>query len=132
MKQMSYRETKRAEFIPYVEKIKAFGYRVRISNSEYYDYAYVIDEHNVVGCLHKNYFGGVNLSTFHRPNRKYGTGFLVRGMITLDELTKNLVEGCFCVVPQRFGNISAASIKKVIIDDGSDESKRILETTTEF
>lgn len=132
MKAKSYSEKERSEFIHYLEKIKSFGYRVRISNSKRYNYAYIIDEHNVVGYCEKDYFIGVNLGTYHHPNRKFGTGFNIGKMITLDKLTRDLVLRCFCIVPQGYASIYTTPVKKVIIDDGSIESKRILGNTTEF
>lgn len=132
MNGISYNERERADFMTYLGKIKSFGYRVRMCNSSQYNYAYIIDEHNVVGYCEKNRYVGINLGTKHHPNRNCGTGFNVEDMVTLDKLTKGLVLRCFCIVPQGYSHRYIADVKKVIIDDGSKESERMLENTIEI
>lgn len=129
---MTYNEKRRAYFIPYLEKIKSFGYKVRICNSEYYHYAFIIDKHNVVGYCEIGDFDWFNMSTCHRPTRECGTGFSVARGVSLADLTPSLVERCFCIVPQRFSSTYNALVKKVVIDDGSKESLWILNNSVEF
>lgn len=132
MEAINYKERKRAEFMTYLEKIKSFGYKVRICNTHDYNYAYIINNHNVVGYCELNRFRGVNLCTRHHPCRICGTGFQIEDMITFENLDSSMIERCFCIVPQGFSSIYTAFVKKVIIDDGSKESDMILENSVEI
>ena len=132
MKVTDYMKKERAEFMEYLEKIKSFGYKVRICKSMDYNYAYIIDKHNVVGYCDKNSFYGINLGTQHHPNKKSGTGFSIETYVPLYKLTPAMVQRCFCIVPQGYSRSYYALVKKVVIDDGSKESQRIIENSIEI
>lgn len=132
MEATDYIKMERLEFMEYLEKIKSFGYKVRICKNKTYNYAYIIDKHNTVGYCHKNKFDGIHLGTKHHPNRKCGTGFEVEGNVMLNELTPAMVLRCFCIVPQGYSHSYHALVKKVVIDDGSKQSQWILDNSVEI
>ena len=132
MEANSYIERKRAEFKTYLEKIKSFGYKIRICKNLNYNYAYIINEHNVVGYCELSRFTGINLSTRHHPCEICGTGFQIEDMITLENLDSSMIERCFCIVPQWSISRYSALVKKIVIDDGSKESAMILENSVEI
>lgn len=132
MKVTDYMKQERAEFMEYLEKIKSFGYKVRICKSMDYNYAYIIDKHNVVGYCDKDRFYGINIGTQHHPCRECGSGFSVERNVMLNELTPSMVLRCFCIVPQGYSHSYHALVKKVVIDDGSRESQRILDNSIEI
>ena len=132
MEVTDYMKKERAEFIEYLEKIKSFGYKVRICKSMYYNYAYIIDRHNTVGYCEKDEFYGINLGTKHHPNPKCGTSFNIEMNVLFDDLTPSMILRCFCIVPQGYAKSYQALVKKVVIDDGSRVSQRILENTIEL
>lgn len=51
MREFSYNEKVRAEFNQYLEKIKSFGYRVFVNKDLKWNYAYVVDKHDVVSYI---------------------------------------------------------------------------------
>lgn len=127
-----YIKMERLEFMEYLEKIKSFGYKVRICKSMDFNYAYIIDKHNVVGYCEKDRFYGINISTRHHPCRGYGSGYSIERNVMLNELTPSIVLRCFCILPQGYSDSYYALVKKVVIDDGSKESQRILDKSIEI
>jgi len=132
METTDYVKKRRAEFMTYLEKIKSFGYKVRISNSIFYNYAYIIDKHNVVGYCQMNDFFGIDLGTKHYPTEKCGTGFSVERGVLLDALNPSMIESCFCIAPRGYDQSYHALVKKIVIDNGSKESQRVLDNSVEI
>lgn len=96
-----------------VDKIKEMGYKCYISI--YYElqrnnptYCFITDGINI-GYMQSNDFGcGLNFSTVYKPSSKYGTGVDIATDVTIDKITKELIEKTF-VIPQ---HLNKKTIKK--------------------
>lgn len=107
----------RNTFKLFVEKLKSFGFNVYLNKpSSHYNYAVFTDGKNV-GYIEEAYFNkrGVKISTVHKPNHDYGTGFACRGKdnpITLSELTPETARQAFAIVPPYFTRWIQGPIRK--------------------
>ena len=85
-----------------VEIVKSFGYkcffpRYGSSFNEKPIYCYITDGTNI-GYMQSNDWGyGLNFSSVHKPSQKNGTGFGILNDVTLENITKEIIE-------QTFGN----------------------------
>ena len=114
----SYFENERKEFLPYLEKVKSFGYRVFVRKYIEFNYAYIVDGHGIMSYIEKDRFGGVNIGTKHKPCRSCGTGFNIGRMVSLKELTPDLVNRSFCLIPQGYSSARYAKyVEKVLLED---------------
>ena len=104
-------------FLKYCQKVKSFGYRVFAPYDESYNVAYIVDKDGLMSCMHKN-FNGVNVYTMHKPYISCGSGFIVGRNVSLNCLTRSLVNRSFCLIPQGFCSAEyAIDVKKVLFED---------------
>ena len=92
-----------------VAKLKEFGYRVFGNGT----YGYFTDGKNI-GYFEVTYFGYINLSSVHKPNRLTGTGFSVVRDVKIVDLNKSMCEDCFALVPSTYNKPTDNEIHSVV------------------
>lgn len=92
-----------------VGKLKDFGYRVFGNGT----YGYFTDEKNI-GYFEVTYFGYINLSSVHKPNRVTGSGFSAVSEVTITDINKSMCEECFALVPNAYNNPTDEEIRSVV------------------
>lgn len=107
----------RSAFKLFVEKLKSFGFKVYLNNTDpFYNYAVFTDGKNI-GYMGEAYFNqkGVNFSTVHKPSHNYGTGFACKekdSPVILSELTPEIARQAFATIPPYFTNWVQEPIRK--------------------
>lgn len=92
---------KRKNFLAYAQEIRNLGYRVIINGDALWNYGYIINDKDEIGCFQLDDWGcGVRFSTMHYGTRTMGTGFgLDDSFNGHTKITKNIVDRCFVRVP---------------------------------
>ena len=132
MKELSYKEEVRAEFNQYLEKIKSFGYRVFVIKDLMWNFAYLVDKHDLVSYVEYERYYGLHVSTQHQPHREIGTGFMVEKNVSLENLTRELINRSFCLVPQGFNNRYSVHVKKIIFSDMVEKNSKFYDKFIEL
>lgn len=92
---------KKELFLYYAKHIKDLGYKVFVTNREFSNYGWIVNEKDEVGYFQLGDFGyGVTFSTVHKPCYEFGSGF---GLDDWDKphktFTKEIVDRCFAHHP---------------------------------
>ena len=132
IKSMNYNDRRKAEFIPYLEKVKSLGYKVFVSTSTNLISAYIVNKDGVVSCIAPYRFGGVRIRTIHHGRRDCGNGFMVAQMIGVNDIDEYLIEQSFKDVPSIFHNSIYEGIKKITIEELKELDKKFDEKFVEF
>lgn len=100
------------KFLRFTEKVKAMGFDVYVSNSDYYHYAFVMDGDNIGYFQLDRLELGISFSTVNIPCKGIGTGFGLQSDwegVPFDKLTKQNILDSFEVIPdcykKEFGHL---------------------------
>ena len=110
---------KKETFLAYCKEIKALGYKVLISDDEYFNYGYIVNSENKIGYFQLGTYGyGIQFSTMHKPTRDIGTGFgLDADGDYKTEMTRQVVDRCFEFAPSWAKGGDVAQVKKWDADE---------------
>ena len=108
----------REQFLPYMEQIKALGYRVFVNKDELKQtYCFIADEQGRIGYCQLGDFGyGCRFSTKHKGTKDFGGGFSIHDWDEpVYEIKRHHIEEALQLAPnwaiQRYG---MAKLQKVI------------------
>lgn len=108
----------REQFLPYMEQIKALGYRVFVHEDEIKrTYCFIADEQGRIGYCQLGDFGrGCRFSTNHKGCKEFGSGFSIQDWTeAVYEVKRYHIEEALQLAPnwaiQRYG---MAKLQKVI------------------
>lgn len=109
---------KAERFLPYMEQIKALGYRVFVHEDEIKrTYCFIADEQGRIGyCQLGDYGRGCRFSTNHKGCKEFGSGFSIQDWTeAVYEVKRHHIEEALQLAPnwaiQRYG---MAKLQKVI------------------
>lgn len=109
---------KAERFLPYMEQIKALGYRVFVHEDEIKrTYCFIADEQGRIGYCQLGDFGrGCRFSTNHKGCKEFGSGFSIQDWTeAVYEVKRHHIEEALQLAPnwaiQRYG---MAKLQKVI------------------